>query len=402
MRKEGSPELRGTYEQWLSEFSVALEDCEQYYTEEEPANELIAVFASAAKTALHTEFLMDVTHEMFTEKPGIQSHYAVNKVLRGIVADQLQHNSCFPENFATQKPWLDAFNEINSDNRRKQSLMYNVSKRELQSNVADRYKTVKFLGALMGDRWDGAPSHLDVGSSRLHGDKKLVYENDPVYKVGRFGHMEILETTAYTDFRRNAYLSTLANMAVAESIEFGAVTGIDITNINNPRVGHWAKSCSLKPNELLIPEKKQEYELLDRIDPHHERIGFFRGDFSSNTDVRAFRQWSPVRSYDIITFSTVFYQGSKNKRHNMLVNAINMLSEDGIILVQDAPDGNFEKSFNYYSSVVDGLNINAGEQKILRWENGRCKRALLEDGRLIYPGGEQTTETALREYGLTI
>ena len=66
----------------------------------------------------------------------------------------------------------------------------------------------------------------------------------------------------------------------------------------------------------------------------------------------------------------------------MIVNALNLLSPDGIIIIQDAPDGNFAKKYNYTTSVIDGTDPRLDEHQILRWENGRCRRVKIEAGRL--------------------
>lgn len=395
MEVSGVENQTNPYNSWRLRVGVALTEIDQYFTESEPANGMIGTFARAVQCKLSTDFIDEVFEKMHTRNSALDPHYAINKFLRGMQADLLQHNPLYSQGFEELQPWFEAFDEISLDHSRKQTLLYNVTERDIQSNVANRYKAVKFIAALMADRWEGEPSHLDVGCSRLHGSKKLVYESDSHNNILPFSPIDILDTDNNEHFMENIHMSALVNLALSQHVEFGTVNGIDITNIDNPLIKHWAKACSLKPNELLLPNKKAEYELLDGLDPKHQRIGFFRGDFSSNTEVKAFRDWSSTRDYDIITFSTVFYLGSKAARRNMLVNAANVLSENGIILILDAPDGNFEKPYNYYLSAIDGQNIENGEQTILRFNNGRCEKAMLESGTLLFPGGEQTIEEVL-------
>lgn len=56
----------------------------------------------------------------------------------------------------------------------------------------------------------------------------------------------------------------------------------------------------------------------------------------------------------------------------ILLNAANFLSLEGIIVIHDATEGNFAKKFNFIASVIDGMDIIADPQIILLWENSRC------------------------------
>jgi hypothetical protein len=195
--------------------------------------------------------------------------------------------------------------------------------------------------------------------------------------------------------RLNPQLTAVTNFALSKCIEYSEVVGVDNTNIDDPLTKQWVQDCSLKPYELLDPLNLAEYRKLDQIDPKHERIKYIRADFSSNEDFKRFRAESPIEKYDIITFSTIFYQLNKYERMSMLVNAAHVLSDSGIIIIQDAPDGDFNTKYNYVTAVIDAYDLEAGPQDILRWETGRCKRASLELGKLIFTGGKQTLKEAL-------
>jgi hypothetical protein len=247
----------------------------------------------------------------------------------------------------------------------------------------------------MSERFGEPPTHLDVGSSELHGDIKLVFGNDPCSECPPFNPTEIVNTDKGGRRRLNPRLSLLANNAISQMVEYDEIVGVDITNIDDPVTKHWAEVCSLKPYERLNPENLEEYRKLDHIDPNHERIKYIRADFSSNEDFKKFREQSPVEKYDIITFSTIFYQLSKYERLAMLVNAAHILSDDGLIIIQDASDGDFNKKYNYVTAVIDAYDLDAGPQDVLRWETGRCKRASIELGKLIFAEGKQTLKEAL-------
>jgi len=85
----------------------------------------------------------------------------------------------------------------------------------------------------------------------------------------------------------------------------------------------------------------------------------------------------------------------------MVVNALNYLSNDGILLIQDAPDGNFSKRFNYYTELIDGTAIEAGPQEILRWGNGRCRKAIAGLGKFSIDGTFYTLAEALERWNAT-
>lgn len=387
-------ETRPPTESRLQDFAERLTVNRRYYTQEDPANKTLAVFAEAALHALDEPYFRELVEDMFETRPDLEPSYAVKLLERVYQADLLQHDPEYPTGYQEPEAWLKEFTVVNDDMLRSGVLWHSLMYRQLQSNVAERYKTVKLLAAVIQDRFDDPPSHLDIGSSIMHGDIKLAYNRTQEPRQVPFGPMDIVEERERAAYAKNKCLTELANAALAQQVEFGPMMGIDITDVDDPVTRQWVKSCSFYPDELLNEARVEEYNELDRLDPNHERVKAFRGDFAA-FDFRAFRDASPVREYDIITFSTIFYQVSSRERTAMLVNASQLLSERGVIIIQDGIGGDFSKRFNYATSVIDSTDSNPTEQMLLRWETPRCRKAALSLGRIGVGGAQRTLREAL-------
>lgn len=395
---DGIQENTDYYDAWREDFKSALAETERYYLFSAPQNRSIGVFAHAARVALNFDPFDMTVREMYDghhhrRGKDIDPHVAVNLLLRGYQADQLLYN---PENYpiSDELNWIEVFGEIENDDTRWGILRNNIASKDVQSNIAERYKTVQLLASLMKDRFGSQPSHLDVGSSVLQGDVKLAFNNMPNFGIGVFNAIELLKNQQTNEIVVDHRLSNLANLAIKQRVEYSDMVGIDITSVNDEVIKQWAKSCSFYPDELRNKEKVAEYDLLSSLDPYHERVKFYRADFSE-LNLPEFKKWSPRQKFDIITFSTILYQVTESEKQQMLANARDLLSDNGVILVQDDPEGHFQKSFGYISSVYDGPNA-VESQDILRWENGRCNRAIVELGRVAFDGcTEKTLEQAL-------
>lgn len=341
-------------------------------------------------------YFRELVETMFDIRSDVSPAHGLKLLDKSYCSDLMTYDPNFPRGYEQPETWLKAIDEIDDDPlTRWGQLQMHLLTRRVQSNVAERYKSIKLLAAVLSDRYDEPPSHLDVGSSVMHGDIKLVYNRASEPARLPFGPIELTKKEKKSD-ETTDYIQRLANTALKQHVEFGAVMGVDITNVDDPVTKQWIKSCSFYPDELLNESKVAEYSELDKLDPQHERVRFFRGDFT-NLDFKEFKDQSPVDTYDIITFSTIFYQVSRQEQTAMLVTASQLLSEKGIIVIQDAPDGDFAKKYNYITSVIDSTDDNPTEKPMIRWENGRCERAIFELGKLSIRGKYLTLAEALEE-----
>lgn len=403
-----NPEVNGTPVLNIDHVVHRLRHNETYYREKDPNNRTLSVFAGAALAALDTmpSFRQNV-EDVIALRPDLKPSHAVKLLERCYQASLIQSDPDYPHAYQETGAWHEAFTDIERDASKSEILYYRLLTQSVQSNIAERYKTVKLLAAIYRDRFGDAPSHLDVGSSVLHGDIKLVYNRGGTAPRVPFGDIQVNEALDDQEIRRvesgeravrrHALATTLANVALRQHVGFGEVIGVDITDVDDPAIKEWAKSCSFYPDELRDAQKVAEYDELDRLDPDHERVRFANVDFSNTSDVRKLREIMDGQSFDMITFSTIFYQVGRRERYAMLVNAAQLLSDGGIILIQDAPDGNFEKRYRYGSSVIDSTRPELGEQPVLRWKTPRCQEAMIGLGKVSIRGKLLSFDQALEQ-----
>jgi hypothetical protein len=248
----------------------------------------------------------------------------------------------------------------------------------------------------MPDRFESPPHYLDIGSSELHGQIKTVFGNDLASECPPFSSTEFITVEKVRTHRLNPAITLFAHAIVSKYVEFGTVIGADMTNIDDPATQRWVEICSLKPYERADPANIEEFRLLNTIDPLHERIGFSRTDFTSPQDFSLFRETSSVDTYDIVSIKTVLHQiRNKTERDNMLQHAREIVNDNGIIVIQEFGNGNTSKKFNYLTEVIDMQLPNPEPQPMIRWENGRCKRGILEAGKILFGSREMTIEEAI-------
>jgi hypothetical protein len=392
---EGNVENRGTYETWKQEFMLAVMDNERSFPLGSE-NRHTGAFATAVRTAMSTENFEETISAMFIREKRVRGDNAFQLVFRGFLADQLEHTG--DDTFCgldDPQQCLEELERIQDDPDRWGFFYANLLGRQIQSNIADRDKVIPLLTSLMPERFEAPPSYLDIGSSELHGQIKAVFGSDPDSECPPFSETEIVHREKVRTYRADQELSRLANVAISSLIEYGAVVGVDMTNIDDPLTKRWVEICSLKPYERADPANVEEFRLLDKIDPNHERIGFIRADFSSEEDFDLFREQSPVEKYDIVSIKTVLHQLRRQERINMLKHAREVMSDRGILIVQEFLGGNTSKKFNYLTEVVDMQLPNDDPQAIVRWENGRCRRGIFECGSILFGNKVQNIEEAL-------
>lgn len=401
-----SPQIPESPSLHMDDIVGRLRHNETYYREKDPANRTLSAFAEAALAAIDTmPFFRQNIEDLVALRHDLNPSHAIKLLERSYQAVLMQHDGQYPHAYQATETWHDAFEEIEAEDSHSEMVYYRLLTQSVQSNIAERYKTVKLLASIYRDRFGDAPSHLDVGSSVLHGDIKLVYNrngNSPRVPFGSIRVNEALDDQALRAVergergpRQHRLASELANIVLRQEVGFGEVMGVDLTNVDDPAIKDWAKSCSFYPDELRDAQKVAEYDELDRLDPDHRRVRFAKIDFSNTGDIKALRDMIGEQTFDIITFSTIFYQVDIRERHAMLINASQLLSDKGIILIQDAPDGNFETRYRYGASIIDSTRPELGVQQVLRWKTPRCQEAMIGLGKLSLRGKLLTFDEAL-------
>lgn len=377
------------FDRWVGGFDKALVNYELRYTTKDRENTTMGAFAGFAHDMLPNPDFEDHIRVMHEAHPDITFPVAFNLLLRAFQHDRMAHDESYPIGYEDKQAWKEGYEGLVGDGIRDGVLDTDL-RQHLLSNKADRYKVVPLFYNLMKERFGDNPSVLDIGCSQLHGGKKLVFRELLGPKHGPFNPLELVINTR-NGLKVEKTISKAANLAIHETVSYGPSVGLDIRHADDVVTKQFAKACSFYPDELRYPAKVAEYELLESLDITHETVPFFNIDFSSNADVNQFRKETPLKSYDIIIFSTVLYQVTDEERTNMIVNAVNMLSDHGIIIIQDAPDKDHTKKYKYITNIIDGYNVEKGEQPLLKWATGRCLRAIPLSGKIAFKGTKLQT-----------
>ena len=342
----------------------------------------IAAFAIAAsRSVTQNENFRKTIQELLEFRPDISPNYAVNLTLRAL-QKQLNREAYrreYPEAYTDPELWGQAITEVTNPTNLAENdeFMWDIMYRHVQSNIAERYKSFVLLMHLMGNRFGENPSILDIGCSQNQGLKRIAFSHmlpfTPFQSIIQDGH------------EAPSLEMQILNRLVGTPLQLGPSVGIDIMHPRDVSNKEWARSCSFYPSELLIDQRREEYDLLDTAEP--PQVGFYAADFSE-FDHDDFNANSQTTKFDLVTFSTVLYQVSdEGQRQKMLDNARRLLKPHGLIVVQDfaTVDPNdktkmvfhpnwFEHTYLYGTMVIDPLDPTGQVHDVFRWENGRCKR----------------------------
>lgn len=375
-----------------------------YYREIDPTNKSLSAFANASLQAIATmPFFRQNILDAISLRTDLNPAHIIKLGERCYQADLLTHDQNYPEGYDTAEVWLRAFEIIEHDDARSEMLAMRILTQRVQSNIAERYKMVKLLGEVYRERFSSPPSLLDVGTSELHGPLKLAFD-DEVFGSAAFNQIEVTDPVdeRFMEFIKsgeqsaelNPVVTALANKALRQCVEFGPIAGVDMMNADDPAIKQWVYGCSFYPDELRDQAKVQTYHTLERLDPEHQRVGFSQIDFANPADIELFKRATHDATYDIITFFTVLYQAG-DERAAMIEHAEALLNEGGLIVIQDAPGGNFETPYNYTTSIIDSARKDLGEQKIAHWRTPRCNELMLGLGKLCINDRLMTFDQAL-------
>lgn len=303
------------------------------------------------------------------ERKALTARYAGNLIQKAIQHEFIYTPHLnYPLEIKTQEDWKREIQRLLDDPARYDSFDANIWWREIQSNVSDRYKGVKLAYQYYRDQLPDEVSMLDVGCSLNLGYKKIL------------SHETFRKASIFSDISAEGII----NNAIRRRITAKNAVGVDAWDVREQSSRRWIRSCSFYPSELLSVRKVLNFDrtALRSVD----NLYYFHHDFS---DQETPEEWDG-KKYDVITFITVLYECSEEQRKQMLENATELLSENGIIVIQDLVDvvkdpqtGEF--NFKYYDDfTVPGLYKtiawapHRGEkpQILIEWENARCLSAV--------------------------
>lgn len=296
----------------------------------------------------------------------VNPSYAVNKALR-IFQKHLIALPDYPKHFSNYHRWITALTSLCNHEILGIEIMHDLKYNDVQSNVVERYKSVKLIMHLFSDRLGDSPRVLDAGCSRNHGLKKLKM------------NLKFMPIGCGLSENRTLFSSSLNecfNRLIDTDICLGQSVGSDIVDLNSYGAQYWAKSCSFYPSELLNEAAVAEYQYLDN--QQVSGVSFSVKDFSRE-DLKDKKAFHP---YDVIIASTFLYQLPGYQRQYAYELLRNSLSQSGIIIYQDfvtSHNGSlsfetdwFDLAFPYRTLIEFGDDPTHKLYEFLRWENGRC------------------------------
>lgn len=199
-----------------------------------------------------------------------------------------------------------------------------LNARSLQTNVASRYNTVEFLSQVMAHRFSRGVSIADVGCSAMQGLNMLAmkdeYGIEPVRVYGPTGKVSNKYTSRY-------------NQIISGPSAFRFGIGIDAHPVISEHDLTWNKA-NLRLAELRDPQFMEQYNRLASVNPTN--VTFEWKDFSSKGDIQDLQDKYKHDKPNIFTFLTMLYQLNPDERTIALSSVPDLISENGLVIVQDA------------------------------------------------------------------
>jgi SAM-dependent methyltransferase len=330
-----------------------------------------------------------IIQQAIEAKPDYPPSALANFTLRALQKPLIdRERSGYPRIFTTTAPWLEAI-ELVSDSTSKmhESYLYDVTERDLSSNIANRYGSVKLVAQLMRSRFNERPSILDIGCSQNHGLKKLSMNSKYPFPDIVAGELKLDAAGHVLGLVEEPEATALANQELHQPLRLHRTVGIDTVSIYDEDTRKFAFSCAHRPSELLDEAKVREYRMLDEEEKQH--VKFVQGDFAA-MDLDAIRKQAGVKRFDIVNFSTVLYQSTEPIRTIMLERAKQLLKPNGVILVQDFVevepqdptrlnyyDNWFSQEYLYRTVMLDPAMSQDAFIELFRWDTSRCNQIVV-------------------------
>jgi hypothetical protein len=356
----------------------------ELHTQSDPrstGDERIAAFAVAANRSIYDdEHFRNVIDGLLSDRSELAPSYAVNLVLRALQKQLSRRpdSTGYPDAYTTPEPWRDSIAWVSEPENTAEhyDFVADLTYRQVQSNVAERYKSIALIAQLMSPRLSEHPTILDVGCSQNQGLKKLALSGQIPFAP--------FHSMSEQPPERTRLETEILNKLLVRAVPLGPSIGIDAIHADDANNKEWARSCSFYPSELLNDHRREEYDLLEMA--HPPQVGFYQADFA-DLDIDDLLRQSPSERFDIVSFSTVLYQVSEEQRATMIANARKLLKPSGLIVIQDFvtldeqdhtklvfhPNW-FEYSYIYTTVVIDPLDTTGRAHEVFRWENGRCNK----------------------------
>lgn len=265
---------------------------------------------------------------------------------------------------------------------RKDEFESNIVRRLIATNYYKRAVGIKLAKLVYGDEFPERIYAADVGCSQNEVLAQLVMDLP-------FDNFRILaDDPSRGIILPHPAMSTAVNQEIAQPLNLGYGLGIDIHNPYDPDNSNWSWS-SRRPSELVDRDlMNYDYRLTTFKD---KRLGFYLADFRDLDDVRqAIHDNEAIdQPINLVSILTAMYELPSKVVGQFLSNAADLVSEDGVVLMQEpveidpsAPNGlRFSDDFR----VLGAYKLIAwwphkkdrGYELVATYDSARCHNAYL-------------------------
>lgn len=311
--------------------------------------------------------------------------YAFNSLLRLFQMDHMDDPD-YP--YKRQRTWQTKLEEQLNDEDRLIKLgldlnMWNVGS-DVETRIAGPKLVAHSLRPELTESSDYDYQILNVGSARDHSLAMLASNL-------ALDHIEV-DSTRLKSEHKAIKLEETINRLVNRRINIGNCYGVDLWPLRDLEWSRFLQACRYYPSELSDSLKKERYNLLESIRDNDFRLHHTEADFGDLDKPRYqngyLRGIGKNDHYDMIIFSTSLYQNYPEKRRVMINNALRLLKNNGLIVVQDFTKTNSKEvehpidqlefvgpTSQKYVYTTSVLEQDKGRfTPFVTWQNGRCEK----------------------------
>jgi hypothetical protein len=283
------------------------------------------------------------------------------------------------------KFWREVIREVNTSEGistmgGRQAIGRDLAINYVMTNKVERYKSVKLVASLYGERWDHPLRILDIGASRNHGLKALasgLHLGTSNFVQQPYGLDEIKNNLSRKKINER-YNSLLRNQLI-----LGESLGVDVFPLRGIENQWWAKSCSLQAGER---NKKTEarYDYIEATNPINVR---FEDKNLLTTDLGE----EHYGQYDMVCYITMLHQLSLSDGVKLREENKKYLNpHTGIELIQDFAKANTlikggieyadswaEGTMPYHTILNDPFDRSEEPREFINWTGSRCTQGVV-------------------------
>jgi hypothetical protein len=292
--------------------------------------------------------------------------------------------------FQDPETWGQRIEELFSNPSERRAYFDNMVMWNVGSDVETRIAGPKLAAHFFmpEDRLKEGVDFLNVGSSRNHALVMLA------------ANLTLLQVIVYEGEaqRPDKQLSQTIQVTLDRPVTLREGVGVDLWHLRDSSWSEFAQACRYGPLELQDPQKRNLYPLLEAMRDADPRLSHLTTDYGNYRDLvyvdsEQLARLDAENSFDLVAFSTCWYQNYPQKRRRMFERASHAVREDGLIVVQDFCQRNPTESdaihpadqldmlddwqaqpFLYKTYVYEMRHPERGFQLLGAWNNSRCER----------------------------